>query len=360
LAESTISFERGKPSADSFPVEQIKECAATVLDADPDTLLQYGKWSGYVPLCETIAEWYGVTAEQVVVSNGSLQLLDFLATLFLHPGDTAFVEQPTYDRALSVFQRHGANVVGIPLQPDGLDVDFLAVQLPKTTAKLLYMIPDFQNPSGITTSLDKRKRVVHLAEEHGVWVIEDAPYRALRYKGSDVPTMRSINPQRVIHMSSFAKILSPGLRVGYIVAPSDVMESLASLVANTYISPGILAQGIAYEFCRRGWLQPNIERLKGIYQPKLEATLAALQENLPQADWFEPEGGYFVGLNLPATMNSANLRERAEKVGLGLSDGRGFFPRGGGERFIRLAFSALSVPEIHEGISRLAKLVSQD
>ena len=163
-----------------------------------------------------------------------------------------------------------------------------------------------------------------------------------------------------MHMSSFTKLLSPGLRVGYMVAPASIIEALGVIAANTYVCPGLLAQGITYEFCRRGWLQPNIEKLKVLYGPRLEATLEALQEHLPRADWVEPEGGYFVGLTLPEGMRTANLRERARAVGVGLSDGRGFFPQGGGDRFLRLAFPALSVPEIGEGISRIASLVCDE
>jgi len=294
----------------------------------------------------------------VLVSNGSLQIQEFLSALLLRPGDTVFVEQPTYDRAITIFRRHGANVVGIPLEPDGLDMAFLAAQLRKVTPKFLYLIPDFQNPTGVTTSLSKREGIVRLAEEHDFWIIEDGPYRALRYQGSDVPLMRSLNPDRVLYLSSFTKILSPGARVGYLVAPERIIEAMAKIASDTYVTPGLLAQGVAYEFCRRGWLELNVERLKGIYQPRLEATAAALREYLPGADWAEPEGGFFVGITLSPEMNADDLQGRAAGVGLSLSDGRGFFPQGGGERFLRLAFPALSEPEIREGISRLAGLVS--
>lgn len=355
---TSISFNRGIPCVESFPVSQIQQCAAAILAADAATVLQYGKSTGYLRLRETIANWYGASAEEVLVSNGSLQIQEFLSSLLLRPGNVVFVEEPTYDRAITTFRRHGANVIGIPLKPDGPDVEFLAAQLRKVTPKLLYLIPDFQNPTGVTTSLSKRKEIVRLAEKHGFWIIEDDPYRALRYQGADVPLMRTLNPDRVIHLSSFTKILSPGVRVGYLVAPERIVEAVARIATATYVTPGLLAQGVAYEFCRRGWLEPNLERLKGIYRPKLEATAAALREYLPGADWVEPEGGFFLGLTLPATMNVANLRERAEQSGLSLSDGRGFFPQGGGERFLRLAFTALSEPEIREGVFRLARLVS--
>lgn len=354
----SISFNRGVPCVEAFPTSQIQECAAAILAADAATVLQYGQSTGYMPLRETIAEWYGASPAEVLVGNGSLQIQEFLSALLLTPGDTVFVEEPTYDRAITIFRRHGANLIGISLESDGLDVEFLAAQLRKVTPKFLYLIPDFQNPTGVTTSLSKREEIVRLAEEHGFWIIEDGPYRALRYQGSDVPLMRNMNPDRVLHLSSFAKILSPGVRVGYLVAPGRIVEAIAEIATDTYVTPGLLAQGIAFEFCRRGWLEPNVERLKGIYRPKLEGTAAALREYLPAADWVEPEGGFFIGITLSLALDTANLRERAEKAGLSLSDGRGFFPQGGGERFLRLAFTALSEPEIREGISRLARLVS--
>ena len=353
-----ISFNRGIPCVEAFPTSEIQQCAAAVLAADAATVLQYGQSTGYMPLRETIARWYGAGPDEVLVSNGSLQIQEFLSALLLSPGDTVFVEEPTYDRAITIFRRHGANVVGIPLEPDGPDVEFLAAQLQKVRPKFLYLIPDFQNPTGVTTSLSRREEIVHLAEEHEFWIIEDSPYRALRYQGSDLPLMRTLNPDRVLHLSSFAKVLSPGVRMGYLVAPERIVEAVAKIATDTYVTPGLLAQGIAYEFCRRGWLEPNVERLKGIYRPKLEATAAALREYLPGADWVEPEGGFFLGITLPPPMNVANLRERAEQIGLILSDGRGFFPQGDGERFLRLAFTALSKSEIREGISRLARLVS--
>ncbi len=355
---TSISFNRGVPCVEAFPISEIQECAAAILAADAVTVLQYGKSAGYMPLRETIAERYGASSEEVLVSNGSLQIQEFLSTFVLRPGDTVFVEEPTYDRAITIFRRHEANLIGIPLEPDGLDIEFLAARLRKVTPKFLYLIPDFQNPTGVTTSLSKREEIVRLAEQYGFWILEDDPYRPLRYQGSDLPLMRTMNPDRVLHLSSFTKVLSPGLRVGYIVAPKRIVEALAKIATDTYVTPGLLAQDIAYEFCRRGWLEPNVERLKGIYRPKLKATAAALREYLPVADWVEPEGGFFIGITLPPAMNAANLRERAEKVGLSLSDGRGFFPQGGGERFLRLAFTGLSESEIREGISRLARLVS--
>ncbi|MEE8162792.1 MAG: PLP-dependent aminotransferase family protein, partial [Anaerolineae bacterium] len=260
---TSISFNRGVPCVEAFPISEIQECAAAILAADAVTVLQYGKSAGYMPLRETIAERYGASSEEVLVSNGSLQIQEFLSTFLLRPGDTVFVEEPTYDRAITIFRRHEANLIGIPLETDGPDIEFLTARLRKVTPKFLYLIPDFQNPTGVTTSLSKREEIVRLAEKYGFWILEDDPYRPLRYQGSDLPLMRTMNPHRVLHLSSFTKVLSPGLRVGYIVSPKRIVEALAKIATDTYFTPGLLAQGIAYEFCRRGWLEPNVERLKG-------------------------------------------------------------------------------------------------
>jgi len=358
VTEKTISFNRGVPSVRSFPTDQIKECAGAILSTDAHTVLQYGKPLGYMPLREHIAGWYGVSPDEVLISNGSLQILEFLSTIFLQPGDTVFVEQPTYDRTVVSFRRHAANIVSIPVQSDGPDAKVLAERLRAVVPKFFYTIPDFQNPTGVTTSLANRQEIVRLAAEYDFWILEDAPYRPLRYRGTDVASMWSLSPDRVMHLSSFTKLLSPGLRVGYVVAAADVIQAIGPIAANTYVCPGLLAEGIVYEFCRRGWLKPNIDRLKQLYRPKLDATVGALQEHLPDASWTEPEGGYFVGVTMPQGTSIGALLEKARTVGLILSDGRGFFAEGGGDRFLRLAFPALSVQEIHEGISRLARLVT--
>jgi len=354
---TTISFERGNPSLDSFPVAQIKQCAAAILDGDANTILQYGSVAGYLPLRTIIGSWHGVGPEEVLVSNGSLQVVDFLATLLLRPGDTVFVDEPMYDRTITILRRHQANIVGVPVQADGPALDWMADKLRQVTPKFFCTIPDFQNPTGVTASLAKREEMVRLADKHDFWILEDSPYRALRYRGTEVPTMQTMRPSRVMHLSSFTKTLCPGLRVGYMVAPAGIVKALSDIVVNTYVTPGFLAQGVAYEFCRRGWLEPNIEKLKEMYRPKLDKISAALRMHVPQAQFPEPEGGFFVGLTLPEGKSTADLRERGRKVGLGLSDGRGFFLAGGGDRFLRLAFPALTVAEIEEGIGRLAELL---
>lgn len=358
-SEKTITFTRGVPCPQALDPQGIEECARAVLEIDGLTILQYGASLGYTPLRRMLAQWNGVSTDETLVSNGSLQILDFISTLLLHPGDTVFVEEPTYDRTIILFHRHKVNLVGIPLESDGLNTDLLSERLHEVTPTLLYIIPDFQNPTGVTTSMSKRKTIVELADKHDFWIVEDSAYRALRYEGTDLQTLLSMNPKRILHLSSFSKVLSPGIRVGYLVAPADLIKRVARVAEDTYVTPSLLPQAIAWEFCRRGWLQPNIERLKGLYRPRLKATLSSLTEHLPQARWSETEGGFFVGVTLTQETDIEAFREEATRERLVLTRGENFFPTRDGQRFLRLPFPALDPHDIEEGISRLGKAVER-
>jgi len=351
-----ITFTRGVPPADSFPVDEVVECADTILRLDPAVLLQYGKSTGYQPLREWIAQANGRAVDDVLISNGSLQILDFIGTALLSDNDVVFVEAPTYDRAITTFRRHRARVVGIPLQNDGVDIAAFEQALRREVPRLVYIIADFQNPSGATTSATKRRRLVELAQEYDFWIIEDAPYRHLRYYGEPQPTLLSLGPQRVLQLSSFSKQISPGMRLGYVIAPAEIISRLARIAEDTYISPTMPSEGIVYEYCRRGYLERNLPRLLALYRPKLEATLASLRRELPEASFMTPEGGYFVGVNLPIAVSGKELAARAAKVSLVLTDGDGFFPEKPAQAFVRIPFCGITVPEIEEGVARLAQV----
>lgn len=231
------------------------------------------------------------------------------------------------------------------------------MQLRTGAPKLFYLVADFQNPSGVTTSLAKRREIVRLAETHGFYLIEDAPYRALRYRGSDVPTVRELCLERTLHISSFSKTLSPGMRIGYLVLPPDLAPRFRKWSEDTYIHPVLPTEGIVNEYCRRGLLDPNVERLKLLYGPRLDAMLAALRTHLTGATWIEPEGGFFVSTTLPADVDGHAVWENAKRFGLVLTDGRGFFADGKGENFVRLPFCALTPGEIDEGVRRLSRAI---
>lgn len=363
-ASETIMFTRGVPAVEALPAEQVAECFSAVVTRDPVGVLQYGQAAGYQPLRKLLGERYGVKEGEIFVSNGSLQLMDLLASHFVKPGASVLVEQPSYDRAITSFRRRGARVIGIPLEHDGLNIERLEAQLQREVPAFMYLIPDFQNPSGISLSEEKRRSVVELADKYGFWLIEDVPYRLLRYRGTAAPTLREINPERVITMSSYSKLVAPALRVGHLIAPEPVVKALAKLGEDTYLSPTLPTQAIIAEYLQRGLLEPNIERLREMYQPRWQAMIDAVHTHLPGVDFAEPDGGFFVSVTLTETANTANLLERAKASGLMLTDGRSFFAdsdtgeRTAGDRFVRLPFCALTPEQIDAGMQRLAQVIA--
>ena len=354
----TINFTRGVPANESFPIDEVIDAASGAFKSRGAAMLQYGPSLGFQPLREWLAEWQGVSVDRVLTGNGSLQLVEFLCLHVLKPGDVVFTESPTYDRTITLLRRHGARVIGIPLELDGPNLAALEKALARTAApKFFYVIPDFQNPAGATCSGEKRRRLVELAERHGFLLVEDAPYRRLRYYGREEPTLYSLAPERTLHMSSFTKLIAPGVRTGFMIGEPALIAKLAKVAEDTYISPGYVAQGITHEWCRRGLLAPQIERLKKLYAPRLDACLGAIDKYMPDAVATRPAGGFFLSLTLPEGIQTTAVRLEAAKRGLNLADGLAFFPEGGGERFLRLPFCALTPAEIDEGIRRLAETV---
>jgi 2-aminoadipate transaminase len=312
-----------------------------------------------MPLREWLADWRGVSVDQVLTSNGSLQLVEFLCTLFLQPGDVVFTEEPSYDRTLTTLRKHGAKIIGIPLEPDGPNIAALEAALAAHSPKFFYLIPDFQNPAGATCSLEKRKRLIELAEKHNFWLVEDAPYRPLRYQGQEQPALFELSPERTLHMLSFSKLIGPGPRIGILYGQADIVSQIATIAENTYITPSLLSQGIVYEYLDAGHLPGQIDKLKALYAPRLQACLNELDRHLPDAQTTRPEGGFFLSVTFPAGVDTAKVRERAKTRNLNLASGEAFFPSGGGDRFLRLPYCALTPNEIAEGIKRLAETVKE-
>lgn len=352
-----IFFTRGNPAQEALPISDIIDCANTIFEKEGKILFQYGHYSGYAPLREWIGKRFDAKFEQVLIGNSSMEFLTFIGALMVNKGDTVYLENPSYDRTITAMKRIGANVVGISLEPDGVDIEILKKELKKGVPKLFYIIPDFQNPSGVTTSLEKRKEVARLAQEYGFYIIEDAPYRFLRYRGQNIPTFKELIPERVLHICSFSKILSPGIRVGFLIGPTDLMPKFHKWSEDTYIHPALATEGIVFEYCRRGLLDPNIERLKTLYRPRMESMAEALDKYLMRVEWIKPDGGFFISTTLPDDIDGKAIRENANKFGITLSDGRGFFTDWNGENFVRLPFCALTPDEIEEGIRRLAKAI---
>ena len=358
-----IVFTRGVPPPEAFPTEELGACLDSVVREDASVVLQYGQQRGYAPLREELAAEYGVSPAEILIGNGSLQLQDLVSSYLIRPGATVYTEQPSYDRAIKTFRRRGANTVGIPLEEDGISIERLEAALEREVPAFLYLVPDFQNPAGATLSLNKRRRVVELSREYGFRVIEDIPYRKLRYEGEDLPLLREIDPTNIITMSSFSKLLSPGIRVGFMISPEDLIAEVTALGEDTYLSPVLPTQAAVAEYLRRGLLAPNVERLKDLYTPRWKAMAGAVRRELPGAQAFIPSGGFFVSVMLQEDANTQGLVGRAAEVGLVLTPGAAFFadPDDGvaaeGDRFVRLPFCAVTPDQIEEGVRRLAGLL---
>ena len=344
----TISLARGIPAPECIPVEELADCARAAIERDGTTVLSYGPVGGYQPLRELLAERHGVEPSRVLVTNGSLQGIAFLADRFA--GARVLVERPTYDRPLKLLAARGVDVTAVPLDGDGLDLDALEQALdsgPKPA--FLYTIPTFQNPSGRTLSAERRERLVQLARERDLLVLEDDPYGLVRFEGEPPPTLFELDGgEHVVYSSSFSKTIAPGLRVGYFVLPQALDAELEALAVSTYITPVLLGQATVFEFLRRGDLDSNLTRVRDLLRLRRDAMLEALEQELPAATWSRPEGGYFIWLELP--------NEVQEVPGVTFVAGTDF---GGAPNTARLAFSYVSPEEIREGIRRLSAAAAE-
>jgi 2-aminoadipate transaminase len=359
----TISLARGVPAPECVPVEELAECARAAIQDDGSTILSYGAAGGYAPLRRQIAEEHGVSPQRVVVTNGSLQGFALLAQVLAGGGQRVLVEAPTYDRPLKILGSVGAEVVPIRCDDEGLDVDALEAELSRGgRPAFVYVIPTFQNPTGRTLSIERRRQLVRLASEHDLLVLEDDPYGAVRFEGDAPPTLFELDEGgRVAYSSSFSKTVAPGIRVGYFVLPERLAHAVEAAAAATYITPTLLSQATVHEFLRRGHLERNLELVRSLLRARRDALVSALEERLggSGARWNHPEGGYFLWLDLPEGGNARALLHAAEQVGVSFVAGPDFYPwAGGGRSSLRLAYSYASPAQLGEAVRRLAGLVA--
>jgi 2-aminoadipate transaminase len=356
MASDTISFARGAPSLDIVDVDGLRDAATRAFTNDPGGATAYGTSIGYVPLRRWIAEQHGVDEAQVLVTNGSMQADAFLFATAVAAGDVVVVEKPTYDRTLLNLRGLGADVQMVSLQTDGIDVDELAeLCAGGTVPTLAHIIPNFQNPAGYTLSQDKRVALLALAARHDVLIFEDDPYRHIRFSGEDIPTMlEQDTSDSVVYASSFSKTVCPGIRVGYLVGPADLIARIAKLATNTYISPNMVAQAIVYEFCVSGAIDGAIATVKSALAERVATLDAALQEHLPEARYTLPEGGYFMWVELPEGTDVDALFTAAGERGVQFVKGTDFLLEGG-QNTLRLAYSGVTNDRIGEGVRRLAE-----
>ena len=352
----TISFARGAPSLDIVDIEGLKAAAAAAFVSDPGGTTAYGTSVGYVPLRTWIAERHEVPPEHVLVTNGSMQADAFLFDHLVARGDAVVVEKPTYDRTLLGLKGRGAELHPVELEPDGISVDALrALCESGVQPKLAHIIPNFQNPAGYTLSLEKRHALLALAEEFGFTIFEDDPYIAIRFAGEELPTMLELDGGRgnVVYASSFSKTVAPGVRVGYLVGDPELIKAIQGIATNTYIAPNMLAQSIVYRFCVDGGLGRSIATVKKALAERVQLLTAALDRELPEAEYQAPEGGYFMWVTLPEGTDVAALFAAAGERGVQFVKGSDFLLEGG-ENTLRLAYSGVTADQIDEGVRRLA------
>ena len=356
-----IPFTRGVPAADLIPVDDLRTATQHALDADPVAALSYAP-GGYRPLREWIGARHGADAGRVLITNGSLQAIGFLAHhFFAAEGGAAVVEAPTYDRTLKILRGAGADIRSVPVGGDGLDVDALADLLASgLRPHLIYVIPTYQNPSGACASLDRRKALLELVHRYELTVVEDDPYGLLRFEGDPLPTLHELDGgERVIYCSSFTKTIAPGVRTGYVVMPESLTKPLGALSENTYIGPNTLAEAVVWAYCDAGRFEPNVARATAGLQARRDAMESALQAHFPEGSrWTTPKGGYFFWVELPDGIDTTESLAAAAEQGVPYVRGADFYAGEGGRSAVRLAFSACATERIGEGIERLAGVLA--
>jgi 2-aminoadipate transaminase len=354
---TNISLSRGAPSLDIIAVDELAAAAQRALERDPGGMLAYGTSAGYPRLLEWLSNKHGVAPEQLLATNGSMQADAFLFQELVGPGDVVVVEAPTYDRTLLSLTKLGAEVLAIPLEADGIDVGALEAALEEgARPKFAHIIPNFQNPAGCTLSLEKRKQLLALARAYDFLVFEDDPYVELRFEGTQHPRMFELDDGggSVVYASSFSKTVAPGIRVGYLVGPTDLIAALRKRATETYISPNMVAQAIVAEFCDSGAVDRSIATVKEALLQRRDATAGALERLLPEARFVSPEGGYFLWVDLPEGTDVAALAAGSAERGVVFEKGTGFMIEGG-ESSLRLAYSAVPPDQIEEGVARIAE-----
>ena len=374
-----ISFAGGLPASDLFPTQRFREACDKVLQQQPHLALQYGASEGYEPLREMIArhvDRYGirVKVENVLITSGSQQALDLIGKLFINPGDRVLVEAPTYLGALQAFNVYGADYVSVPSDEDGLCAESLEAPL-RSGAKFMYVHPNFQNPGGTTLSEGRRHQLVLLADRYGIPIIEDDPYGQLRYEGEHLPPLVVLDRENlrrdpgysignVIYLSTFSKTLAPGLRLGWIVAPPEVIAKLVQLKQGADLHTSTFGQIVAYEVARDNFLDEHVKVIRRVYRERRDVMLQALSDFFPpEVTWTRPKGGLFLWVALAKGMDAQSLFDAAIRENVAFVPGDSFYaPNGHREdacRQLRLNFSAVDPDRIREGIRRLSVAVEQ-
>lgn len=369
-----ISFGGGFPAPDVFPVKEFEKACSYVLQNKGAEALQYGGTDGYVPLREMIGRHsnrvgINVTIDNILITSGSQQALDLLGKIFINRGDRVLVESPTYLGALQAWNAYGAEYITVPVDEHGMITDKLEEAL-RTGPKFMYVLPNFQNPTGTTLALERRKQLIELADRYGVPIIEDDPYGQLRYEGEALPAVELLDSQmrkdngsytgNVIYLSTFSKILAPGLRLAWVIAPQGVIRKLALAKQGCDLHTSTFNQIVAHEVGQHGFIDKHVQVIKKLYHERRDSMLDSLDENMPEGvNWTHPHGGLFLWVTLPEHINSTDMLSEAIQEKVAYVPGEFFYADGSGQNTMRLNFSFCSPEKINEGISRLGRAIKK-
>jgi 2-aminoadipate transaminase len=369
-----ISFAGGLPAPEVFPIEAFMQACTAVLRKDGAQALQYSTTEGHPPLREMIARHtarYGieVAAENILITSGSQQALDLLGKVFINPGDRILVESPTYLGALQAWNAYGAEYIPVPVDEDGMDMGALEEAL-RAGPKFIYVLPNFQNPTGVTLSQERRQKLVELAAHYGVPIIEDDPYGQLRYEGEHLPSIVLLDSQyrgcgscyrgNVIYLSTFSKIMAPGLRLAWVIAPPEVIRKLVQAKQGADLHTATFNQLVAYEISHGGFLDRHIQRIRSVYRERRDVMLAAMDRYFPpEVEWTQPQGGLFLWGTLPERIRSVDVLAAAVEKKVAFVPGEPFFPCGGGHNTMRINFSNATPENIRLGIARLGQVLAE-
>ena len=364
---SIYSFAGGYPSAETFPLEEIRRTMSEVIDKYAGKAFQYGATQGVPELREAVASRYGVPVERVQITSSSQQGIDVCTRVLVNPGDVILTSNPSYLGALQSFCSYRADIRGISHDNDlnafrqAYEAELRQIKVEGKKVKFLYMIPDFQNPSGESLTLEERQMLVSLAQEHDFLIVEDSPYRELRYEGEQIPTMYSLDPDRVIHLGSFSKIFAPGFRLGWAIAHPDILDKIYVCKQSLDLCPPIFDQYVAAEFLSSGRLDANLLKSINLYKGKRDLLLSLLEEHMPEGvHWTHPEGGLFLFLTMPEGFDAVKFYDKALDAGVAYVAGEFFHPDRSGKNTMRLNFSFMSPERIVEGIRILSKLLKDE
>ena len=367
-----ISFAGGLPAPDVFPYAEFQEACNRVMQTSGAMALQYGTTEGFLPLREMIARHtcrYGieVTPDNILITSGSQQALDLIGKIFINEGDRILVESPTYLGALQAWNSYGAEYVTVRSDEDGIVTDELEAAL-RAGPKFIYVLPNFQNPTGVTIPLERRKRLIELADRYGVPIIEDDPYGQLRFEGDHISPLvvldEKLHPKNgyytgnVIYLSTFSKTLAPGIRLAWVVAPPEVIRKLVVAKQGADLNTAMFNQMVAYEVGRGGFLDKHVKHICEVYHERRDVMLDALEEHMPAGvKWTHPKGGLFLWLSVPEEISTVEMFQDAVAQKVAYVPGVSFFPFGDVENSMRLNFSYATPDEINEGIARLARVI---